>query len=567
MTTKANRSIATQISLLIVIMVLLSAVTVSVTSIVLYQKDTIDANARRATDIAQSAASLIQPEEYTRIMETGEKTDHWYHVKASLDNIITRTGTKYLYVLDANYTDSMTYFAEGIGPNSGEEAIDLGAHEPLVIDGEDVYSPEMFQVLKDGTPRNTDIYDSGDFGRMVSGFAPVLDDSGRILGVVGVDISLQEVMASIYSFTFRVLLITLAFCIVFGLLSVRFMRKMIGEPINQLSAASDQMAQGDINVSTNINRNDEIGVLSDSFLHMAEGIRTQSAVLEQLSQGDLTMQVSARSDKDVMNLALSQTLTNLNQIMGEIQDSTVQVSAASAQIAQAAQSLATGSAEQAATIEEFTATVNDLRAQSEKNAAQAADACADSQQAGTLMSVSMRSMQDMVVAMQEINESSEEIGKIIKVIDDIAFQTNILALNAAVEAARAGQHGKGFAVVADEVRNLASKSAEAAKSTAGLIEASTQKISEGVAIAQQTSDSLSSVAVLAQSNADAMNAISAASQLQNSSITTLTSGMDQIASVVQTNSATAEESAAAAEEMSSQAQVLNAIVSRFRIQR
>ena len=174
-------------------------------------------------------------------------------------------------------------------------------------------------------------------------------------------------------------------------------------------------------------------------------------------------------------------------------------------------------------------------------------------------------MHDMLGAMSEINASSGEIGKIIKTIEDIAFQTNILALNAAVEAARAGAAGKGFAVVADEVRNLASKSADASKNTAVLIENSLHAVENGKKIADETAKSLESVMAGVQEAAGMMDSIARASKEQADAITQITVGIDQISSVVQTNSATAQESAAASEELSSQAQILKDLVRRFKL--
>jgi methyl-accepting chemotaxis protein len=356
-------------------------------------------------------------------------------------------------------------------------------------------------------------------------------------------------------------LIAVAFAIIFGIALAR----LIATPTMKLVEASNAIAKGDTNVSIDIDRKDEIGSLAESFRGMMAAIREQAQVLSLIADGDYRASIAVRSDKDIMNQSICTVIEKNNKMLLDIKEAAAQVSAGAGQIATGAQSLASGSSEQAATLEEFSAAISEVLSQSEENTRKSQEAFDDVQLSSRYMSESMESMGNMTEAMRDINESSSNIAKVIKVIDDIAFQTNILALNAAVEAARAGQHGKGFAVVADEVRNLASKSAEAAKETAGLIESSTHKVAEGNNIANKTSESLLSVNEISEKNALSMQEISTASQNQSESISEITKGIGQISDVVQANSATAEESAAAAQELSAQATMLEDILSQFKL--
>ncbi|MDR2087878.1 MAG: methyl-accepting chemotaxis protein, partial [Clostridiales Family XIII bacterium] len=340
--------------------------------------------------------------------------------------------------------------------------------------------------------------------------------------------------------------------------------RLIATPTMRLVEAASSIAKGDIEVRVDAESRDEIGSLAEAFRNMIDAIKEQAGILSLIADGDYRSSVSVRSDKDIMNRSINTVIEKNNKMLLEIKEASAQVAAGAGQIATGAQSLASGSSEQAATLEEFSASISEVLSQSEDNTKKSKEAYDDVRLSSKYMSESMESMYNMTAAMHDINESSNNIAKVIKVIDDIAFQTNILALNAAVEAARAGQHGKGFAVVADEVRNLASKSAEAAKETAVLIESSTQKVTEGNSIATRTSESLNSVNEISEKNALSMQAISDASSKQSNSISEITRGMSQISDVVQANSATAEESAAAAQELSAQAHMLENILAQFK---
>ncbi len=312
-------------------------------------------------------------------------------------------------------------------------------------------------------------------------------------------------------------------------------------------------------------RRDEIGQMITAFAAFLARISEIEHILSDVADGDLTAKLALLSEEDSMGRSLRGMLQNLQDMLSEINASSSQVNAGSNQLAHGAQALAAGSTEQAASIQELSAALSEIAEKTKDNAdkAEKASRLADSIKA--VAGKGNAQMDGMIQSVKEINEASQSIGKVIKTIDDIAFQTNILALNAAVEAARAGQHGKGFAVVAEEVRNLAQKSAEAAKDTENLIANSMEKADKGVQIANETAQSLSEIVSGINESSMLVGEIAAASEAQSAGLTRINSGIDQVAQVVQQNSATAEESAAASEEMSGQSAMLQELISQFKL--
>ena len=310
---------------------------------------------------------------------------------------------------------------------------------------------------------------------------------------------------------------------------------------------------------------DETGTMTKAFITMLDGLMAKGKILNQIADGDLTVTVTKSSDEDTLGNALDTMVSSLNQMFGQVNIATNQVNTGAGQIANGAQALSQGSTEQTSSVEELSATINEILSQTKANAQNADEALNTANQSAQLMNVCTGYMQQMQQAMEGISQSSTEISKVIKVIDDIAFQTNILALNAAVEAARAGQQGQGFAVVADEVRNLATKSAQAAKETESLIQTSIDYVAKGDEVVQQTNDSIMELATASRHTQEKVTEISEASRRQADAIQQVNIGIEQVSQVVQTNSATAEESAAASEELSGQAQLLKEQVERFRL--
>lgn len=345
----------------------------------------------------------------------------------------------------------------------------------------------------------------------------------------------------------------------------RTLAKAIAFPLQDLEAVAQAISLGDVEVKLTYESKDEIGRLAVRFQEMLDGIKEQAHVLAVIAEGDFTTSIQPRSGKDIVNTAIAKMISNNNTLMAEIRTASTEVSAGAHQIANGAQGLASGATQQASSVDQFNSTLHGVKQQTEESADVAKKALTLVQQSGDKMEKGIHSMELLQQAMASIDESSQNITKMNKVIDDIAFQTNILALNAAVEAARAGQHGKGFAVVADEVRNLAAKSAAAAKETALLVEGSSQRVREGHTIVEQTSADINAVGQLSRQNLTLIQEISGKAEKQAHAISELAIGLDQISMVVQSNSATAEESAAAAEEMSAQANMLSDIVGRFNI--
>lgn len=289
--------------------------------------------------------------------------------------------------------------------------------------------------------------------------------------------------------------------------------------------------------------------------------------LGELSRANFVIRIETEYKGDFVTLkeSINSIIDSLDRTMSTINVAAEQVSSGSAQVSDGSQEISQGATEQASSIEELSASITQMAAQIKQNAANASVSTDLAAKSIDMANDGNDKMKRMLESMDEINEASSSISKIIKVIDDIAFQTNILALNAAVEAARAGTHGKGFAVVAEEVRNLAARSANAASETTAMIEGSIKKVEAGTSIANDTADALSTIVKGTEESAELLNQIAVASNEQATGIAQINKGIEQLSQVVQTNSATAEEAAAASEELSSQAEILKTMISKFKL--
>ena len=355
-----------------------------------------------------------------------------------------------------------------------------------------------------------------------------------------------------------------------GLLVGLVVRRIL-VPIKDITESSRELAQGKLDFQIDVKSEDELGQLAGALNTSVKNLKLYisdiSSVLDGIAQGDLGKESSITYIGDFVQIqtAIATISQQLNQTLSQIHASANQVDSGANQVAVGAQSLAQGATEQASEVDNLLEMVERITEQINNNAETAASTNKEAEIVGGSITVCNDQMQEMAEAMDQINACSSEISKIIKTIEDIAFQTNILALNAAVEAARAGSAGKGFAVVADEVRNLAAKSAEAAKDTTALIEKTLRVVENGSVLTGRTQESLNSVVAGAENVTEDIRKISDASKEQELAINRIKDGISQISTVVQSNSATSEESAAASEELASQAQLLKRLIGSFKL--
>jgi methyl-accepting chemotaxis protein len=341
--------------------------------------------------------------------------------------------------------------------------------------------------------------------------------------------------------------------------------KQLGADPGIIDQIMKKVALGDLDVTAADYGITSIRGVFDAVMNMLAALQDKATMVEQVANGDLSVDVSLASDNDSLGLSLTKMKESLNELLGQVNTAVVQVNTGAEQISQSSQALSQGAAEQASSLEEVTSAITEVNSQSKLNAESANEAHNLAREASDNATSGRSQMDELNQIMERINVSSDEINRVVKIIDDIAFQINLLALNANVEAARAGKYGKGFAVVAEEVRNLAVRSAEAVKETTQMVNDTVENIKAGNQAAEVTATQLVSIVDGTAKVADLLSEIASASNEQAQAIDQINAGLEQIDQATQGNTAIAEESAAASEELAGQAQQLQGMVAQFKL--
>ena len=432
--------------------------------------------------------------------------------------------------------------------------------------------PEIFEAIRENTPkgdaRAAQLF--ADYNKALEQAGAKITEFAQQLSVNSKDMFTRSMGVKEGIVLFQKECFVVA--IILSAIMVAVTTKAVLKPIQEIDHAIDKMRSGDFSAEITYTSRDELGRMAENMramlISLREIVHDQMEMMMGMAEGNFAVKSKDESiyigEFKILYDAIQEIKKRLGETFVQVQQVARRVTAGSDQVSAGAQHLAQGATQQASSIEQLAATITEITQQIKDTAEFSEGSREDTLRIQKEAAKSNEDMQELLKAMGDISENSAQISKIVKTIEDIAFQTNILSLNAAVEAARAGVAGKGFAVVADEVRNLASKSADASKSTAALIENSLSAVQRGREITDKTAESLTRVIADINKVAESITHIAQEAMTQANSVGQISIGVDQISGVVQTTSATSQEGAASSEELSSQAQVLKHLMSQFR---
>ncbi len=504
---------------------------------------------------AAVAASKIDADAFEKITEETGKDEAFYIVHKNLSDFLKDETISYIYTLRLN-------------GNSMEFVVDADPDEPGELGEQYDVEPEVIEAYKAGKAMALDEPYTDDWGELYSGYAPIKNSSGETVGMVVTDCSTSTVNEKLGSLT-RIILLTAVLCLVAAMAGGYILAKEF-KALTAIALDSQEVAEGNLNVTFNYTKNDEIGdvcrAIENNNRVVKNYINDIDRRLEAISHGDFSVksEVDYIGDYASIKVSLDKISGSLNTVFGGIEKASAAVFSGAEGVSSESGQLSEAVSGQNALIDEIVSGMKILSDKIDNNVSRTDSAKNTAHQTAGAVEEGSGKMKQLLEAMKEISEASGKIQNIIGTIEDIAFQTNILALNASVEAARAGAAGKGFAVVADEVRNLAGKSAEASDKTASLIESSVAAANRGMEIAKGTSASLDEIVSCTEEIDKLIIEINSESHEQRTCVDSVNEKIESVSRLVNSSAANAEECAASSQELNGQATELKNMLDEFR---
>jgi methyl-accepting chemotaxis protein len=536
------KSVSGLITTITAIAVIITALLLIIMSSVVSYYDEVDMVGKSAQMSAMGVASFIDGDMAEEIIAAGEIPEEylprWEEEKKNADNALAQLSKEnaiYLYIVAPADSDGNTHYY--ISAEDGEEPLPFWAEEPV-----DVFDSELFDlVIGKGQYFHGGIFSSGEYGLCLSGYAPVFNSDGDPVAAVGIDFAADEVYSKITSFIITSLISAIVLLIIELILITYVVRKRISEPIKKLTGYADDVAAGDTAIEiAKTNRSDEIAVLTKSFADLVDKNKIQANEIMRISSGDLSTEIAVKNKRDTVGNALVDMEKSLRSLIGKIttlaESITVNANdldSTSAEFSQNAENSVRSVDDIRETVQNFLREINSIAEEAENQSVAG-------MKTTEITIEGKRKMEELFAAVLEIKDSGEQIGSVIKLIDEIAFQTNILALNASVEAARAGVHGKGFAVVAEEVRNLAAKSAQAAKDSQNLITVTIDKAAAGAAVTEEAVSYFDKITESVKTSNDGVMSLSKEIITLDDHLTAIGRDIDTISGLMNDNSRNTE---------------------------
>jgi methyl-accepting chemotaxis protein len=557
-TGKRNSVLTRRITLIVAAMIFVCTFAIGMTSYYLFSREAHIQSGERVMGIATTVAAAIDADGFDKALTTGTKDPQWNSIKAFADRTAIDNDVKYLYILDSEYDDNVTYYAEGYNPKVGDDPLDFLSKEEAAIESDDIPT-----VVGKGIAIYSDAYFDERFGWLITGYAPIISSGDDVVGIVGVDVSVDLVVAETRSFAIYLIAIGLIMVVIFCIACSVYFRRKLGRPIGMVTEAAEKISMGDLDSEIGYISADEIGELAVSFNKISESSKKQIEVLERIADGDISKKIVPRSDVDSMSFAIEKTTSRLAAMFRVFMESADKLRDTSTYISQEANILEVAATEQQKEIANLSESVGLVTEKTRANfdiavkAAEVVEAIRHDAMHGS------DQMTELLNSVSLISEACQAISKVVEAIDDIAFQTNLLALNASVEAARAGVNGRGFSVVADEVRNLANKSSESARETAQLIDDAIEKATIGVGIANSTSTTFGKIVEGINESSEYINSVSSASDAQNKEIVDIYESLDRVIAKINSTGSSVKSSVNTSEKLKTQANELNKLLDYF----